>query len=114
MTMDERTLTALKASIEKWERNARVERREDVLTGVQDCPLCKLFFSGSCQGCPIAEAVNNIWCDDTPYEEASNVLSDWYDGEATASDFHAAAQAEVDFLKSLLPEDERASAAQGL
>ncbi len=102
--MDERTLTALKASIEKWERNAQAEMPTDVLTGVEDCPLCELFFSKVCEGCPVAEAVNAIYCRRTPYGRADQLQRLWGGDDAAASDFHAAAQAEVDFLKSLLPE----------
>ncbi len=105
MSMDERTLTALKASIAKWERNVQAEKLEDARIDVRSCPLCRLFFYARCVGCPVADAVNNTVCDDTPYENASEAWYNWVIGIATASDFRAAAQAEVDFLKSLLPED---------
>ncbi len=102
--MDSKTFQALKASIEKWERNARVERREDVLIDADDCPLCQLFFSVGCVGCPVAEAVYDTHCNNTPFQAAVKVWFTWDYGTATAADFRAAAQAEVEFLKSLLPE----------
>ncbi len=104
--MDYRTLTALKASIEKWERNARAETPEAVTTGPSKCPLCKLFWHINCEGCPVAVAVDATCCERTPYIKAEALHYFWSIGDVTADAFRKAAQAEVDFLKSLLPDGE--------
>ena len=106
--MDSKTLKALKASIAKWERNAEATKTSDVVLGVSDCPLCNLFWKldrdESCVGCPIFSQ-GHFRCGGTPYDEAELCHSQWDDdGDAESRDaFQAAAQAEVDFLKSLLP-----------
>jgi len=96
--MDEKTLTALNASITKWERRASGDHNEHL--GMISCPLCKVFhgeYRGegkSCQGCPVFESTGSRYCEDTPYTK-------YYRKRTTAN-----AQAELDFLKSLLPKKE--------
>lgn len=100
--MTPETLEALKGSIKKWE--AIVDGTgED--TGANNCPLCQLFAHGDtplddvCKGCPVEKATGHTSCHNSPY-------SDWL---ATVCDPEhdqpslAAAQAELDFLRSLLP-----------
>ncbi|WP_372570391.1 hypothetical protein [Ruegeria jejuensis] len=99
--MDKRTLEALKASIEKWEKNATVERNTEALVGAISCPLCKLFMDSCCRGCPVMERTGKPACDDTPYDDAVEAL------DVFLPAFHEAARAEVEFLKSLLPEGEQ-------
>lgn len=100
--MDERTLEALKASIAKWERNAQVDYLSDAKVNGSDCPLCGLFVDDDCIGCPVHESTRNS-CHGTPYDEAWLQKSLRHNLEA----FRKAALAEVEFLKSLLPEGER-------
>jgi hypothetical protein len=94
--MDERTLTALKGSIAKWE--AIVDGTgED--KGPENCPLCGLFNNqvnpwNFCVGCPVRAATGVKLCENTPYVA--------YDDDPTTAN----AQAELNFLKSLLPADE--------
>lgn len=106
--MDAKTLEALHASIAKWERNATTEDLGDVVLGLTDCPLCKIFhsfFGGpDCDGCPI-NAAGFYRCGGSPYEAAEDAYGEWEDGGSSA-DFHKVAQAEVAFLKSLLPLNE--------
>ena len=115
--MDARTLKALKASIEKWEGNARAESPELYLTSPKDCPLCQLFFAnGACKGCPIMSRSGYTCCAETPYENAEDIHSTWEDEYyfnaesdkelALARKARQAAQEEVEFLKSLLPDGE--------
>ena len=100
--MDAHTLKALKASIAKWERNALVEDTEDAMMGVKSCPLCVLFHHNECHGCPVFAADNRHFrCGFTPYDDAEEAFA--YERLA---EFHAAARAEVVFLKSLLPPEE--------
>lgn len=97
---------ALEASIKHWEKNRDVLTPSDVSYSPENCALCQLFFYGHpnrCIGCPIRGRTGRPLCEDTPYEDAVNARNDWKNGYASQEDFQAAAQAEVDFLKSLLP-----------
>lgn len=110
--MDEKTLTALRGSIAKWRAIVDGTGTDD---GPRNCPLCKMFLLGRdgmifsrdsdrCKGCPIPEKTGHISCDDTPYwpyvEAEENGAED--------SELRKLAQAELDFLISLLPEGESA------
>ena len=95
--MDEKTLKALKDAIEDWEDI----RDGELDLSVHDCPLCKLFQLDIwdrrhwCCGCPIFKVTGQILCDGTPFE-------DYLDNETPEN-----AQHEIDFLRSLLPEEEK-------
>jgi hypothetical protein len=94
--MDERTLEALKGSIEKWEAIV-AGTGED--RGWRNCPLCLIFNNPEidpdgliqCAGCPVNESTGHTGCEGTPYDR--------YHYERTQE----AACAELDFLRSLLP-----------
>ena len=116
--MNAETLAALKASIAKWEKNVRVRKADNVKAGVFECHLCELFnsletpFGEECVGCPVGAHTGSKFCSGTPYDAALYALRNWdqCDSEnipASRNAFRAAAQAEVDFLRSLLPEGER-------
>lgn len=95
--MDERTLEALKGSIAHWEQV--VANPGTTPIGPYECPLCHLFNSGAsdgCSGCPVAQFTGKPGCHGTPYNA--------FRFNRTAE----TAQAELDFLKSLLPEGESA------
>ena len=64
--MNPKTLKALQGSIKKWE-GIIVDTAID--KGAINCPLCELFLGGRCKECPVAKAVNSIYCEDTPYIE---------------------------------------------
>lgn len=101
--MDERTLTALTGSIAKWEAIVAGTGKDD---GSNNCTLC-IAFDG-CAGCPVADAVEMDSCELTPYIR-------WHDHHIYAHGLRRfpfgnecpecarLAQAELDFLKSLLP-----------
>ena len=122
--MDERTLIALKASIEKWEKNAVTIDFGEIKVGPIECPLCELFnydIDQNCRGCPVFEKTNSIRCKNTPYMTADSLydkllrsmLNCWDEEEIKLSPlvkqstqlFRKAALEEVEFLKSLLPND---------
>lgn len=103
--MDERTLTALKESIAKWERNAKAESVDDMTLGWRQCPLCLFFFGSGCRGCPVRERTGFGYCMNTPYENFDPFEHDDDDQGHIARGF---ARQEVEFLKSLLPEGEGA------
>lgn len=100
---------ALRLSIAKWERNADPNTPMLGKThGTRECALCDLFHKSHCKGCPIAEKTGGIVCQRTPYISAIDAHYDWLNSpnEGNLEAYHRAAQEEVDFLKSLLPEEE--------
>lgn len=106
--MDAKTLEAIKASIAKWEKNAEALGPIFYTTGISDCPLCKEFFADDCKGCPISEKTGRSRCGESPYGEAADARSAWWDFPSSFRRrvaAHNAARAEVDFLQSLLPQE---------
>ncbi len=101
--MDDRTRAALEESIKHWEENAAAETPEGVSTGAENCPLCYLFFDANCQGCPVRRKTGEAACTGSPYNEAYFALHDWAKDGKSRDIYRMAAQAEVDFLRSLLP-----------
>ena len=126
--MDSKTLAALKASITHWRENEAALSTEDVSISAAACALCFMFQTDrieTCRGCPVAEATGRIWCDLSPYEEASEAykywceVKDWLwwdDGDwltfsnhkfiehwRAREKFLLAARDERQFLESLLP-----------
>lgn len=103
--MDAKTLKALKGSIKKWERIAAGTGLDK---GDDNCPLCKVFKQGAviCGGCPVALHSGAVNCKNTPYLDwlnVENVIGGRNYNKATTPQLKAAAQAELDFLRSLLP-----------
>jgi hypothetical protein len=117
--MNEKTLTALKASIKHWEELCEIDDPNKARLGHRECALCEMFIKSGCFGCPVFLKTGNTSCYDTPYPRASNTLFDWYCGvrwyvrgeghikyvETSAAEYFDAAQAMLAFLKSLLPSD---------
>ena len=104
--MDAKTLEALKASIAKWNKNAKAKEPQDVVLGSDNCPLCDLFQTevDICNGCPVFQSTGSRFCFATPYGQAVNGLRHWR-MFGDRQKFRDAAEAEVAFLKSLLPEE---------
>jgi hypothetical protein len=95
--MDERSLTALQKSIRHWERNAAGSFDG---IGTYACALCELFYSDLCFDCPVYEKTGQSACVGTPLTGVNEA----FEIHGPQSDeFRAAAQKEIDFLKSLLP-----------
>ena len=107
--MNATTLKALKASIRKWERNARAKTPEEYKTKGSDCALCVLFPMSSCGSCPVANKTGYSDCVGTPYYDARAAAMDWaiFRTEQERNAAHAAAREEVAFLKSLLPKGKK-------
>lgn len=110
--MDARTLEALIAEIALWEENRNAKRLADVRLGTKNGALCDVFYRApwTCSGCPVAEKTGMPGCAGSPYQRADRALIAWVgavfdDRDATAAHaaWVAAAQAEIDFLRSLLP-----------
>lgn len=111
--MDEKTLTALRASIEKWRGYATTTPMEDIRLTISSCPLCVLYRLKSpyCRGCPVFEKTGEACCCGTPFEAAEAAHDEWYfaileerEMQSDEAAFRAAAKAEFEFLESLLPE----------
>jgi hypothetical protein len=100
-TMDRETREAVDGSIAKWEAivaGTHVER------GIRDCPLCGMFKTfGHCGDCPVRQKTQQHNCHGSPYDLWVKVRT--HDLAVTPEQF-AAAQAMLEFLKSLLPEGE--------
>ena len=98
--MSPETLTALQASIKHWEKNSQIESIDDAKCGTSHCALCQRFYHKGCYGCPIAAKTGRDSCDGTPYVKANTA----YNQEDLVA-FKKAAQAEIEFLRSLLPQE---------
>lgn len=100
--MDDKTLDALRGSIAKWVAIRDGTGKDD---GVKNCPLCAVFLPNltrtPCNGCPVAERTGRISCCGSPYH-AWDYLSSGPSVKTEAD--RALAQAELDFLRSLLPD----------
>lgn len=105
-TMSKATLKALRGSIAKWEK---IVAGTGVDKGPDNCALCKRFFYRDCSGCPVNDKTGE-GCQRTPYDRWADVTETETDmtaaghRKAVSPEAKEAAQAELDFLKSLLPE----------
>lgn len=115
--MTKRTLKALKGSIAKWET---IVAGTGVDEGGENCPLCKMFVLNpareSCEGCPVMNRTGRDDCVGSPYISEWHRLNPWptdedgceaWSRKVENEQHRAAARAELDFLKSLLPPDAR-------
>ena len=98
--MDAKTLEALKGSIAKWEA-ITAGTEADLMA--DNCSLCQAF--PCCMGCPVAEKVEVDGCNKTPWVKWHRAMSDRdiSDRKADTPKLVDLAQAELDFLRSLLP-----------
>ena len=91
--MNKETRIALEGSIAKWEA---IVDGTGIDKGVANCPLCHLFsYTKDCKGCPVAEVSGDTGCNNTPYVAYSRAK------RLSLDSITEAAQAELDFLKSL-------------
>lgn len=103
--MNDKMLEALKASIAKWEDNTKITHISESKIWGDTCALCE-EAGLTCSGCPVSERTGHVNCEETPWKEIPAIVGDVKSLSAPLSAFHRAAQDEVDFLKSLLPEDQ--------
>lgn len=84
-------LAALKESIHKWEFIVKVLKagRPRFQNYTDSCALCALYYDFVCEGCPVATKARDFECRSTPWKRRPTLLQ---------------AQAELKFLKSLLPD----------
>lgn len=117
--MNTKVKEALRASIEKWDRNAKAQSPDDFRSSAEDCPLCVMFFlahpTASCNGCPVYAATGHVTCGNTPYRDADGSRSQWKsslrkgnekDAAHFAQNARAHAADEAKFLRSLLPPED--------
>ena len=102
-TMTKQTLTALRKSIKHWER-MRDDPECNEIPGPDDCALCQLFYDDWCNGCPVYVATGTRSCDTTPFRRASEVW--WHRKRDTTgkTDWQAAANEMIAYLRGLLPQ----------
>lgn len=98
--MNAKTLKALKGSIEKWEKIVDGTGSDN---GGENCQLCQMFLS--CDGCPVAEYTGDIGCHGSPWNKWRDHFKSDFPFYARGKKSRALAQAELDFLKSLLPKE---------
>lgn len=113
MKMSKRAETALRESIQKWEGIVAGTEGD---FGTKNCALCRLYYrAGTCDAsCPVVRATKEEECGGTPYEKWAQLHAlRWEyvpDGlRAKTPEQKRAAQAELDFLKSLLPTEDEAA-----
>ena len=118
--MNSETLKALEGSIKKWEKI--VESTEEKDRGVENCPLCRLFYNDfsedeDCMGCPVKEKTGMYGCIGSPYQDWKNHYKNSHGvefGEGTSRhkdcpECLRLAKAELEFLRGLLPREELAA-----
>lgn len=105
--MDTKTESALRESIGHWERLANGTAPETESIHSKDCALCSVFLQhgkrqSDCVGCPIYAKTGRKYCSGTPWV---NVYNRQHTGRKHP-DFLISAGRMLDFLKSLLPENQ--------
>jgi len=108
--MDKETLGALKESIKKWED---IVGGEGVDRGGDNCALCHLFYKKRCVGCPVYLKTGEPDCRNTPYVEwlihqveTHNIfIGEIFGYGMVCPVCKERAEAELEFLKSLLPKE---------
>lgn len=99
--------TALERSITHWEQNVRAETPDHVSHDANNCALCQMYRSNDCTDCPVSNKTKQMSCRGTPYADACRAYTKWQyhpSDKLAEAKYRIAAQAEVDFLKSLRTE----------
>ena len=113
--MNKITLGAVNGSIEKWEK---VADGTGVDQSERNCPLCQLF--PWCEGCPVHKKTKKPQCFNTPWKKwddhqyNKHHMTQYIDRKVMCPKCKELAQAEVDFLKSLLPINAREASQEGV
>lgn len=107
--MKPENIKAIKRSIMKWDLICHGVHAD---YGGADCALCDLYIDIQCENCPIGDSgYTRAFCKDTPYIQFLRSF-DLCKKRYIKNSFSIpracyAAAAEVEFLISLLPEEER-------
>lgn len=100
-------ISALKASIVKWESNVAQMSTKDLVFGAQSCPLCEEFndehtpYAECCKGCPVFASTGRQLCEGTPYDAVIAYRFFRYREIYVTDELRKLMQAELDFLRSL-------------
>ncbi len=103
--MKKEILTALKGSVKKWEKIVDGTGKDATS---HNCPLC-LITEPSCGDCPVRLKTGEWDCESSPYDKWTNHQrkvhnkKTWQSKTIICKWCEKFAQAELDFLKSLLP-----------
>ena len=110
--MNPQALNALRESISHWEA-MRDDWRSSVPNS-ENCALCRVYNHREnaifdCLGCPITNATGYRYCVNTPYEAARKLRRHLHSDSTSEqlAQWHKAATAEIEFLKSLVPTEEK-------
>ncbi len=96
--MDDITRAALEGSILKWEGIVAGIMKDE---GRDNCPLCDLYWSLDCSGCPVKARSGHAFCENTPYSHYVRVAHADLFNIGMSDLVVSAAQEELDFLRSL-------------
>jgi hypothetical protein len=105
--MDNATLEALRGSITKWENVLKGGPEK----GEENCPLCVIFIDDDCDGCPVNDITesacsNNAWKKWVWHHNENHVDEPYHRTKyVECPRCKELAEQELDFLKSLLPEE---------
>lgn len=103
--MNDKTKTALLASIKKWDD---IAERDGANGGSEDCALCELYLDLQCEGCPVYKQTMETNCSNSPYVDFA-VHRHLYHGDtfgpAECDECRRLARAEREFLTALLQEE---------
>jgi predicted secreted protein len=77
---------AIDKSIAKWLKNSEAQEYSDIVVGVENCPLCDLYFKAGCEGCPIVQVTGKVQCRNTPLNVLEPALVAFCEGDK--SHFH--------------------------
>ena len=105
-------MTSLGLSIAHWERNAAAQTLGDIKMGTDHCALCRDYYENDCVGCPVKQRNGRMYCRNSPYSKAVRAAERLEElisvGDRPQEEiqrawekWRAAAEAEVNFLKSL-------------
>ena len=101
-------MTLKEQVVAHWQRMhddaEKVRKATGETPGTDQCAYCMRFFDKACLDCPIRATTGEPACYGSPYECAVEAWTEycesgWHDDYKAA--WQAAAQAEIDFLKTL-------------
>lgn len=108
-------LQALEESIQVWEHKldlAITRRVDEISFGRANCPLCQVNTQYMCEGCPVTDAAKAHSCQRTPYGAAYRAVDSYRYFRRIGGDLTEPhrkmvyfVREELEFLKSLLPEE---------
>jgi len=114
--VNKKIIAAIHESIKKWDCIAQGIASDE---GASNCPLCAMFFSNNCVGCPVMLFTGHEYCQFTPYANTLRIVAadecghngftpikSLQNDDISECQFLAVTQ-EVEFLISLLPDDEQ-------